>query len=78
MVDQAEIRRRRLALKLTMQEAADRAGFSGRQQWSNIEAGQRSRISADTLQAVAIALACRMDDLMAPDPTRRVRKEKTE
>lgn len=68
MVDAQEIKRRRVALGLTLQEAADRAGFSGRQRWSGIERGERSNLRADTLLAVARALGCSIEDLLAKPP----------
>lgn len=78
MIDRDEIKRRRTALGLTLDEAAKRAGFNHRQRWSGIERGERSRLATDTLLAVAKALECSMEDLLvkpkaAPTPKARGR-----
>jgi transcriptional regulator with XRE-family HTH domain len=67
MVDRSGIKARREAIGLTLEEAAKRAGLGDRQRWYGIEHGQRRNISADTLQAVARALDCTMDELMIND-----------
>lgn len=67
MVDRSGIKARRQAIGLTLDEAAKRAGLGDRQRWYGIEHGQRRNISADTLQAVARALGCTMDELMMAD-----------
>lgn len=63
-IDRDEIKRRREALGLTMEEAAQRAGFSGRQRWNGIEKGERQEVAFSTIVAVAKALGCTCDDLI--------------
>lgn len=60
-----EIERRREALKLTQGQAAERAGFTHRQQWNNIASGRKATITLETLQRVAAALECSPRDLLA-------------
>ena len=55
-----------MELGLTLQKAADRAGFSGRQRWSGIEQGERTNLSVATIAAVAKALGCSIEALLMP------------
>jgi transcriptional regulator with XRE-family HTH domain len=73
MLNPKEITRRREALKLSKVEAAARVGFSP-QQWNNLEAGRMEDPRAFTVQRMAAALECSMDDLMMP--IRAKKKEK--
>lgn len=75
MVNRDEIRRRRIELEFTLQEAGERAGFSGRQRWSGIEQGERSNPSVTTMAAVARALGCTIEDLLLP-PVAKKRKSR--
>ena len=71
-VNQKEIAARREKLGLTMEEAAARAGFTGpnaRIRWYEVESGKIADPRASTLERVAGALGCLMDDLL-------VKKEK--
>ena len=63
-IDTKKIRELREHRQLSLQEAATRAGLKTRQQWHNIESGQRPGITADTLQAIARTLGVTMDELM--------------
>jgi transcriptional regulator with XRE-family HTH domain len=71
IVNHAVIRERREAMGLTMEEAAQRAGFTGRQAWYSIESGHSSRPSIDSVAAVAHALMCHVDDLLLPFKPKR-------
>lgn len=68
--DTKAICERRDALKLTLDEAAERSGMVNRagtiqrQNWYRVESGQRREISADVLYRMAKALRCRMEDLL--------------
>lgn len=64
MLRRDEIKRRRELLGLTLDEAAKRAGFEHRQRWYAIEVGDRDNISVQTLEAIASALGCSLDDLV--------------
>lgn len=69
LVNTAEIRRRRMVAKLTLEEAARRAGFLGRQKWSDLERGVYPDPRVSRLVAAADALGCGVDDLLLPrDP----------
>jgi transcriptional regulator with XRE-family HTH domain len=70
-IDFAEIKRRREAAGLTLQRAADDAGFKTRQQWFKIERGENPTLTVDTLSAVARVLGCKLDDLIEKPPKRR-------
>lgn len=65
-----EVRRRRLELGLTQEEAAFRAGLSaksgpaGRSKWNDIEAGRRENLTLETLERIARALKCKPSDLL--------------
>ena len=66
-VSQKEIAARREKLGLTMEEAAARAGFTGpnaRIRWYEVESGKIADPRASTLEKVAGALGCRVDDLL--------------
>jgi transcriptional regulator with XRE-family HTH domain len=70
-IDPQKIRTLREQRKLSLQEAATLAGLKTRQQWHNIESGERLHITADTLQAIARALGATMDDLMTDAAPKR-------
>jgi transcriptional regulator with XRE-family HTH domain len=74
MVNLQAIKLRRESLGLTMEAAAQRAGFSGRQQWNSVESGQRKNPSAETLYLIARALGCSMDELMLPPKTKPAKR----
>lgn len=64
-LDLKEIRRRREALNLTMEQAADAAGLGSRQGWYNIESGRGGiDVRISTLGRLAKALQCAPDDLL--------------
>ena len=62
-LDRHKIRRLRLKLKLTQEEAATLAGLPGRQRWNHIEKGSRG-VSIDTLERIAKALKVNISDLL--------------
>ena len=64
MLDLEKIKARREKLDLTMQAAADRAGFTNRQQWFLIESGTRADVTMTTLEKLAVALECKAKDLL--------------
>lgn len=63
------IRTRRLALKLTQAEAAERAGFPNLQKWSNYENGRIPDPQLSSLEAIAKALRCPVAKLITRRPT---------
>ena len=68
-VNVPEIRRRRDLLKLTQQEAGERAGFkesAAKVQWHAVESGKYANPRLDTLEALAGALRCQVADLLVP------------
>lgn len=69
-LNHAEIRRRRELLTLTQDEAARRAGFKGPQakvQWHDVESGKKADPRISTVERVASALGCLVDDLLVKD-----------
>jgi transcriptional regulator with XRE-family HTH domain len=60
--EKMEIRRKRLGL--SQEEAAKRAGLSGKQVWNDIVQGRRKNITMETLDAIAFALACEARELI--------------
>ncbi|WP_078854352.1 helix-turn-helix domain-containing protein [Streptomyces sp. NRRL F-5135] len=69
--DPGAVRRRRIAAGLTQQALADRAGLS-KGHVSGIERGLAGA-SAPALGRLATALACEVEDLMAPVPAAATR-----
>ena len=63
-LDVKKIRELRLALNMTQAEAAERAGLTGLQVWSDIERGRRSNLTIDTLERIARVLGVRPGDLL--------------
>lgn len=59
-----EIKRRRLALGITMAEASRLAGWKTLQTWSGIERGMRPDPQVSTLVRVAKVLGCKVDQLL--------------
>jgi transcriptional regulator with XRE-family HTH domain len=70
-IDFAEIKRRRESAGLSLQSAADAAGFSSRQFWWQIENGRKPGLTVDSLTAVARVLSCKLDDLIEPEKPKR-------
>lgn len=66
-VNFAKIRALREQQKLTMEEAAQRAGFGHRQRWYEFESGRRNRVYVDQLEKIAAVLGVRAGDLLADD-----------
>ncbi len=64
MLNTGKVKLLREKLGLTMEAAATRAGFSGRQQWWLIESGKRSDVTMTTLGKLARALECKPKDLL--------------
>jgi transcriptional regulator with XRE-family HTH domain len=65
MVNTEFVKARRIKLKLTQEQAALLAGMKLSQQWSRIENGETANPRADTLAAIAKALQCKVDSLLA-------------
>lgn len=63
MVDLRKMKRLRLALGLTMDQAAQKAGFYGRQRWYELESGRRG-MGIKTLEKVAKALGVKAAELL--------------
>lgn len=63
MIDGERVRRRREALGLTQQQAADAANMS-RFYWSRIESGSSVPQKYTTLQLIASALGWTLDELL--------------
>lgn len=66
MLNTEFIHSRRKALGLTQAEAAEKAGISTAVQWSQIETGTRQNLYPQTLQRIALALECTVDELLQP------------
>lgn len=64
-VDFNKIKSLREKLGLTMEQAADAAGFSGRQAWYNVESGRQPDLRISTLEAIAKALGVSAKSLLA-------------
>ena len=63
-LDTEKIRSLREAAGLTMQQAADKAGFKSRQHWHAAESGDIGNITLDTLRRIAVALGVKARDLL--------------
>jgi len=64
MLNGREIKRRRLALKMTQRDAAKRARMTQPQVWWRLEKGLRKSVSLETAVRVAKVLGCKVDDLL--------------
>jgi transcriptional regulator with XRE-family HTH domain len=54
----------RIALDLSQDEAAKRAGLGSRQRWSDIVNGRRENLTLDTLEGIAKALGTTAKNLL--------------
>jgi len=63
-LDRQKIRRLRLALGLSMEQAAARAGLTGRQHWHQLETGRCLDPRISTLERVAGALGVKPRELL--------------
>ncbi len=63
-IDSEKVKRLRERLGLSLQGAADKAGFKSRQQWHSIELGKVPNPTVDTAQRIAKALSVKVDDLL--------------
>jgi transcriptional regulator with XRE-family HTH domain len=63
-IDHAKIRALRIKLNLTQEQAAQRAGVAGRQEWNKIETGVRQDLKVSTLERIAQALGVKPGDLL--------------
>lgn len=63
-LDIAKIKQLREAMPLTQEQAAQRAGFSSRQKWNDIENGRRMNLSIETLEKIASVLGVKARDLL--------------
>jgi transcriptional regulator with XRE-family HTH domain len=66
-LDFEKIRALRMEAGLSMQAAADLAGFKSRQQWHQIESGERTNIELNTLESIAKALSTKNSRIAAKD-----------
>ena len=64
MLDTDKLKALRLKRGLTQEEAAQKAGFNGKQRWNNIENGREANITMETLGKIAEALECKPKDLL--------------
>jgi transcriptional regulator with XRE-family HTH domain len=78
MVNRKEIKRRRLALGMTFRGAAVAAGWSedDRSRWQKLEEGVPKDPAWSTMESVAKALGCKLDDLLAPPPRRAGKRKR--
>ena len=63
-LDITKMRELREKRGLSLAQAAKAAGFAGRQQWHQIESGQRTNIELNTLEKIAEALGVKARDLL--------------
>lgn len=63
-IDIKKIKLLREALGMTQQEAATKSGLKSRQHWNNVEAGQRTNLTIDSLEKIAKALGVKAFELM--------------
>jgi transcriptional regulator with XRE-family HTH domain len=63
--DHKRMRQLREAAGLTQAQAAKRAGIL-QSRWSNIESGDRTNVTVETMGRVAAALGCNAQDLLTP------------
>jgi transcriptional regulator with XRE-family HTH domain len=63
VVNTTEIKRRREAMGMTWQQAADKAGWPV-QRWGDVEGGRHDDPRISTMEAVATVLRCKVDDLL--------------
>lgn len=63
-LDAKRLRELRIVAGITQAEAAERAGLTGKQVWSDLEKGRRSNITLETLDRIAAALGVRAKDLL--------------
>jgi transcriptional regulator with XRE-family HTH domain len=64
MLDTGKVKKLRSEGKLTLEEAAKKAGFSNAQQWYLIESGTRANVTVETLDKIAKALGVKAKDLL--------------
>lgn len=64
VLDLAKIRRLRLKLKLSLNDAAKRAKLAGKQSWYEVESGRKPNVTIDTLNRIAAALGVKPKDLL--------------
>jgi transcriptional regulator with XRE-family HTH domain len=63
-LDVAKIKALREKLGLSQEQAAQKAGFRGRQAWSNIESGQQGNPQLMTIERIAKVLGVKAKDLL--------------
>src|SRR4051812_33349823 len=71
MLDCELIKTLRERQMLTMQEAATKAGFGGRQSWNDIESGRRANIKLATLFKIAEVLGVPARSLIREPPKKK-------
>jgi transcriptional regulator with XRE-family HTH domain len=76
MLNQAEIKRRREALGLTMQHAAERAGWKTKMDWNRFENGGVTDPRASTLYALATALGCPIEAILIPPTAKPIPRKR--
>ncbi len=69
-VDAVKIKSKRKQLRLTLAEAAIKAGWGkgGLTRWHDIEAGRRTNLTMNTIDAIAKALGCVTTELIKSEP----------
>jgi len=63
-IDREKMKRLREQLGLSMDEAAAKAGLTGRQHWHQVETGKSDDIRISTLERIAAALGVKAKDLL--------------
>lgn len=63
-LDIDKIKTLRTALGLSQQEAAERAGIGGKQNWYAIESGDRANLTLEVLERIATVLKTTAKDLL--------------
>ena len=63
-VDADRIKKRRIQMKLTQEQAARRTRELGRQRWNDIERGREVNLPMRVLEAISVALGVKAKDLL--------------
>lgn len=71
-MDCDRLKKRREELQMTQQEVADAAGIA-QQAYARLESGERNNPTINTLEAIAQALRCRVDDLLSSKPGKKAK-----
>jgi transcriptional regulator with XRE-family HTH domain len=63
-LDHDKIRRIRIRLDITQEEASRRAGLKSRARWNDVESGRKTNLTISALEAIAAALGVKARDLL--------------